>query len=333
MYKDEKEFNKAKGMFFACLKEENYICLEPEEKCTEKLIRSHSIQDSRILEQLAQDNHVYMFKLDYSPIRKATISNPQMPQIEFKLISIHEASTFKGLCNPHDTEIFKPIDTENIDLDNPKHTFLLFYRTIIKELASLINASKMMQRGYLKKVESGLLPENVPCEEGLKAVSQMMNTYDMYLYKKKIDETYVTHTFENVYSEHFVLENDPTFAVSTIFTPLEMRTKFNRNDANDVERIGINVFPYREKILVLLSCLYEEKQYMMNYISELLSANGCYKKYLLSKLILRNCENIVFSPKYINSFSAIKKSTILDFFTETMFTDKQDYDNENLYLF
>jgi hypothetical protein len=63
--------------------------------------------------------------------------------VEFKLngkfsvieedIGINEASTFEGFCNKHDTEVFSPIEANNIDYNNMEHLFLLLYRSITRE--------------------------------------------------------------------------------------------------------------------------------------------------------------------------------------------------------
>ena len=69
------------------------------------------------------------------------------------------------------------------------------------------------------------------------------------------------------------------------------------------------------------------------YIDEIINANEAYQKYLVSKLVLRNCENIAISPSYFNSWSSDKKAEILNYFKNTMNSDLANYENFNLYLF
>lgn len=69
------------------------------------------------------------------------------------------------------------------------------------------------------------------------------------------------------------------------------------------------------------------------YIDEIMNANEAYQKYLISKLVLRNCENIAISPSYSNSWSSDKKAEILSYFKDTMKSDLSSYENLNLYLF
>ena len=328
MYKDPKNFNKMKGVMFNSFSIESTKCLEPTETCTEELIDSHSIQDSRILEVLAENNHVVHITFDKSCISKSTQKNPIMPYCKYETISIHKASVFKGLCNKHDTEIFRPIDVEALDMDNKEHVFLLTYRSVMKELSTQIKAAGMTQANYLAKVDLGEISGDVPTREGLYAVQLYADAYEMYEYKKVFDANYLKKDFMSVYSRYLILDGEPTFATSAVFTPLELASK------EDIyEKLCVNIFPYQGKVFVLFSCLNEDASYLDKYIDDIFRATDYYQKYLISKLVLRNCENTVFSPSYFNKWSQTKRSTILKFFHHTLYEDLVDYENADVYLF
>lgn len=312
----KKDFNQLKGTFFRSIQEENLRCLEPEELCELPLIRSHSVQDSRILEELAVDQHVYVLKIDFGSFHKMIPETFSEPKIKFSKCSIHNATTFKGLCNIHDTKIFRPIDTEELDLNNTEHIFLLTYRAVLKEMATLISTSRMMQKAYSEKIELGFLKENEPCIEGILPVLQMQKAYEWYEYKKNYDFIYLNKCFDSICFKSLILEQPATFAVSSVFTPLELGTKLSH--AKQLERIGVNIFPYNQKTYVIFSCLECDLPYMNNYISDIINSSGDYQKYLLSKVVLRNCENIVFSPTSIEKWTDKKKEDIIGYFTETM---------------
>ena len=101
-------------------------CLYLNNECKHKVSEAHSIQNKRVLDIMADKGHVFMLKPNLN------FNTPPIP--EFKLIGINEATTFTGLCNNHDTELFRPIDTETISTDNLKHLFLLAYRSLFKTL-------------------------------------------------------------------------------------------------------------------------------------------------------------------------------------------------------
>lgn len=328
MYKDPKNFNKMKGVMFNSFSIESTKCLEPTETCTEELIDSHSIQDSRILEALAENHHVVHITFDKSCISKSTPENLVMPYCKYETISIHKASVFKGLCNKHDTEIFRPIDVETLDMDNKEHVFLLTYRSVMKELSAKIKAAVMTQANYLAKVDLGEISGDVPTVEGLYAVQLLADAYEMYEYKKVFDAKYLENDFSSVYSRYLMLDGEPTFATSAVFTPVELASKENSS-----EKLCVNVFPYQGKVFVLFSCLNEDASYLDKCIDEIFEATDHYQKYLISKLVLRNCENTVFSPSYFNEWSQTKRDNILKFFHDTLYGALVNYENADLYLF
>lgn len=328
MFNDPANFNKMKQTFFQSFAIKSTRCLEPNGSCEEPLIGSHSIQDSRILQMLAEDNHVIHITFDKSCVSKSTLDNIVEPKCIYEPISIHKATVFVGLCNKHDTELFKAIDTEDLDMENKEHVFLLTYRSVLKELSSSISAAVMNQSMYQSKVELGESDGNTFSVDGLIPVLFFEKAYMFNEYKKLFDKDYLEHCYDNVVSRYIIFDTAPTFATSAIFTPVEMAT----NDI-ETERLCVNVFPYKGKMYVLFSCRKEDEVYLNNYIDEIFLSNEAYQKYLISKLVLRNCENTVLSPKYFNQWSDEKKQSILKYFQDTTHSDLVGYEDKNLYLF
>jgi hypothetical protein len=100
-------------------------CLAPSMDCDEEPIRAHSIQNARVLDLIQTDGHVLV------PRYKLVNGDPKM---EFAKVGRNEASTFTGLCSKHDTELFKAIDTEPLDVDNCEHLRQLAYRSVMREM-------------------------------------------------------------------------------------------------------------------------------------------------------------------------------------------------------
>lgn len=199
MYSNEKNFNKMKHSFFESMKIESIKCMEPTETCTETdLIASHSVQDSRILEELALDQHVIQIGFDTSCVGKSTLSNRVEPTCKFDSVSIHKATTFIGLCNKHDTELFLPIDTEILSMENEQHVFLLTYRAVMKELAASKKAAVMNQSMFLSKVDLDEVSGDIPSIEGLMPVLFFERAYEFNEYKKMFDADYLSHTYSNI---------------------------------------------------------------------------------------------------------------------------------------
>jgi hypothetical protein len=103
---------------------------------------------------------------------------------------------------------------------------------------------------------------------------------------------------------------------------------------NDWVRVTLNVLPLgNTESAAVFSYLPRDADLVRSGLDRILSSEGVYQKYLLSKLILNNCENFVVSPAYFDQWSAAKLRAITDYFTETLTAGKLDLEDQNLYLF
>src|SRR6266481_2682497 len=120
---------------FAKAQKKDYArCLPPSMDCDEEPIRAHSIQNARVLDLVQTDGHVLMPR--YKLVKGELL-------MEFAKVGRNDASTFTGLCSKHDTELFKSIDTEPLDVDNCEHLRQLAYRSVMRELHThLLNSEK-----------------------------------------------------------------------------------------------------------------------------------------------------------------------------------------------
>lgn len=71
----------------------------------------------------------------------------------------NNATTFTGLCADHDADLFRPIDTNEIDLSSDEHLFLLSYRAVLKEAYMTRKSAIDTQLTYQRGIEGGLLPK------------------------------------------------------------------------------------------------------------------------------------------------------------------------------
>ncbi|MDX1941729.1 MAG: hypothetical protein SFU99_14310, partial [Saprospiraceae bacterium] len=103
-------------------------CLFP--KCKEEAINSHVLQRQGILNAIIDEtNHFYV--IEYHSIKTFSFF-PSEHLI--KKFGIKKGYSFPGFCKTHDREIFKPIETHPIDLNNKRNLGLFSYRTICLEL-------------------------------------------------------------------------------------------------------------------------------------------------------------------------------------------------------
>lgn len=84
---------------------------------------------------------------------------------------------------------------------------------------------------------------------------------------------------------------------------------------------------------MVFSCPLRDCRYVKPHYLEIHNAGDYHQKYLLSKLVLRNCENFVLSPRYFATFSEQKKEIIKEYYCVTLCSDLVDFEDPNLFLF
>lgn len=98
--------------------------------CQDKAIKSHVLQKNGILSKISVNRH--LIQLDYNNI----FTMQKNGVFNYKKIGINDAYTFSGFCINHDTDVFKPIETNlNLDsLNENKQQSLFCYRGLCQEI-------------------------------------------------------------------------------------------------------------------------------------------------------------------------------------------------------
>lgn len=296
-------------------------CLAPGMSCTSTAIRAHSLQNSRVLDLLVRDGHV-----------KALTKKVDMetgPIIFFGDVGRNQARTFAGFCAEHDSDIFKPIDTSAFRSTDAEHLFLVAYRAVARELHAVLEGAAKIQSTYIKRVELGLDSGDEPGPAGMLAVEHMMKAYETFLYKQRLDQAFVSKEYNGVLHDMIKIDHEEaTVAVCSLFSV----DGISRSD--DCVRAALNVLPLNAKAsIVVFSYLPEDAALAKSSLNGILTSDGFYQKYLLSKLILNNCENFVVSPAYYDRWSSEKRKSVTDYFTQTLIKGNLEIENEHLYLF
>jgi hypothetical protein len=308
------------SFFFARCGSQMGRCLAPGLICAAPAIRAHSVQNSQVLDLLVRDGHVIAPKIRFSLASG--------PVFTFDDVGRNQATTFAGFCSEHDSSIFKPIDNNAFRSDS-EYLFLMAYRAVARGLHAQMDAAYKIQGTYNKRVELGIDSGNEPSDAGMLAVQHMMKSYQTYVYKIPFDEALVSGKYDAV--SHLVINlqhQAPTIAVCSHFALDDL----SRN--GDPVRVSLNILPLDiGQSVAVFSYLSSETDLVRAALHRILTSEGEYQKYLLSKLVLNNCENFVVSPSYYDQWSPEKKKAITDFFVETLYTGKLEVENQNLYLF
>lgn len=104
-------------------------CLAPAsllDKCSGKIIASHTVSRSGSLGAIAKNGHVYSYTITIKRIDE--LQGRLLP----KLTGWKDASTFPGFCAHHDKQLFSPLEDEPFT-GSQEQCFLLSYRSIAWE--------------------------------------------------------------------------------------------------------------------------------------------------------------------------------------------------------
>lgn len=97
--------------------------------CKHKAIKSHVLQKNGILREISNNNHLIQL-LPPNPFQME-----EKGIFDFKSIGVNNVYTFSGFCQKHDTEIFKPIESNlNLDFNNKYQQTLFSYRGLCQEI-------------------------------------------------------------------------------------------------------------------------------------------------------------------------------------------------------
>jgi hypothetical protein len=152
--------------------------------CSPKITDAHTVQRRGGLAAIAEASHVLTIK----PTMQTLIEHEGVPSP--RPIGIGRASVFPGFCNAHDSATFKPIEGQDIALDQSA-AFLFAYRTIAYERFTKAAALKTaeiqreMDRGqpFWKQVliQESIHPYACGLEIGMRDVEAWKSDYETRL--------------------------------------------------------------------------------------------------------------------------------------------------------
>jgi hypothetical protein len=288
-------------------------CLHPSMDCEAKPIRAHSVQNRRVLDLIHTDGHVIM--------PRVKLSNDKPPMFEFSKIGRNDATTFTGLCGPHDAAMFKEIDTELLDVTNDKHLKQLAYRSVMKELHTRLEGSSRIHAVYEDLVKRGIIKPEDKSPALLATVAADEGSWRVYRYRAKYFD-------KETPLEHKIIElNDqPPVIAASAFFPV------GRTTEGDFIGPTFNIAPLDEKkSTAVISYPKDQGDAVRDALKPVFEVSGGREKLELSKLIIQRLENFVLSPKWFDSWSEDKRKRIA---AEIQHTDLRPLeDHPDLMLF
>lgn len=293
------------------------LCLFPGQVCARRAIRAHSVQNSTVLEMLSRDGHVVML------MSKLSITQDEPVSYSFELVGRNRATTFTGLCSEHDAELFRPIDTEEIDTNNSLQLFLLSYRSLLREAHASLKAALDTQLAFQQGVEKELFPKDESFADDWMIAACLVE-----IVKQEYENAALKKEYHRIEHCVFHLDVEPCLAVSSMFS-----TEIQAENREGPAFVTLNIFPQGATTTVVFSFEQSQKGPAIQAFNHIWEATGHYRLYELTKLVLRKCENFVLSPTVYDAFSEGQRDAITKFFERNTCGHSFDMNAPELFLF
>lgn len=295
-------------------------CLPPSMDCDEEPIRAHSIQNSRVLDLIQTDGHVLMPR--YRLVKGE-------PAIEFGKVGRNEASTFTGLCSKHDTELFRAIDTDPLDVDNCEHLRQLAYRSVMREMHTELANGEMAWAMHEELCKGQADPNEVATKASLLYVAFNKKAHEVFRYRcKHFDRP--ADEGKGADLRHLIIEMDnqkPVVAASSLFS-------IGFSDEGDIIGPTLNVVPVDErKTVAIISYPTEQEADVKASLAKVFDADEKTLKYELAKLVIQRVENFTLSPAHYDTWSEDKRVRVLREFEASLAEPKDIPDHADLNIF
>lgn len=266
-----------------------------------KFIRAHSIQKSKELRSIAKNGKVVFIK----PVLSANGADIKVKDDE----GIGVVSTFYGFCKKHDNELFKPIDTNDLE-PTEEQAFLYSYRSICKEIFEKENGTNILYDllektdDFVKKdFAKSMLIENVI------GFDNLMN------YKEQFDKIYLEKDYQQVKYYLIEFKSSPIIQVSGLLFPdFDFYAKELQNILQSPSLLTFCSAKTKNGWGVIFSWLEVNNNICLSFMKSL--ENRVYEgenlTNLLFNFLIQSSENLVFSPDWWNSITENSKTSIID---------------------
>lgn len=278
--------------------------------CGKPCIRSHTLQENGILSRLAVNGHVYVLGEN---------ANDDSFSIFLKTSGINRSSIFKCLCSEHDDRLFSEME-KRYYIGSDQQNYQLALKENINSLWKLLAAQDLYL--HWSKEHNIFVNEMIICEFIQNKLDLARVRYDF----QRLNKILYNRNYNQIESIRVTLGYKIMFAVSA---PLhftydltgkqhlggeDIFTKSNGKLCLDCPpkypTMYVSVFPTDDKSEIILSWFREDKNNLGFIIQQLTELSTDDKLKMLNVLLPSVCENIIFSPLLIDSWTESSKNEL-----------------------
>ncbi|EPG66462.1 hypothetical protein [Leptospira wolffii] len=300
------------------------VCFIDNSDCT-KIIKSHSIQENRVLNKISINGEVVTVGLE---INQKNVGIAPMK------VGKSKASTFPGFCKLHDQNVFAPIENMDYSEGNIQQNFLYTLRALAKEhyLKRLTksyyeNEISDLKSKFFKKYKLQTAMDRLSQSEYYGYLSESligMNDALKYLSQFRIEmlKKFEDKEYDSVETVNFTMDSQFPIAVSSLFIPDYNHSGKKIHDFGDLESplhpLFLTIFPQGSKTYFLISYFRKHRliyEGLKKWIDE---KDLNFIETLFSNLILVFCENFYISPDIWKKLGVSKQEEIVDIFSKNV---------------
>ena len=267
-------------------------------KCTDKPVRAHTVQRRGGIEAIAENGHVISAKSAGQNLLK------NKGQFVPSMVGVRSASTFPGFCNFHDTEMFRPIETGLVEIDQLT-CFLLSFRAVSFEYFQKVAALRAAE--HLRDADAGrpfeeqcVVQENLNWYiEGLRrGLSDTKRSKDLH------DQIFVEKNFENY--KFFAIECTQIHPVVGCggFLPefdFQGNTLQRISHGEDYfEQVSLNIAVVNKRSVIVFGCAEEIEGPSTEFIRSFGKLESADLIEAAVRCAFEHIENIFFRPSWWN---------------------------------
>ncbi|WP_455931312.1 hypothetical protein [Priestia aryabhattai] len=310
-----------------------------DDSCKEPTIGSHSVQENRFLNRIAEDGHV-LYRQQKIEKDKASY--------KFHKQGIGSATTFPGFCGTHDTDVFIPIERKDYERGNKEQEFLFAYRAFAFEYQAKKSYYKVIKHYYdlfdkkdidtLKSYHPVFDFTKINMVHNKKYFSDLLNKNRKPLQNVENIRNYLNKTLDNksfsdIVTRTFVFPEEYKFVVSNAFYLAVDHLGNVINGNNEDILTTLTVVPEKNKTLVLFSYPKQHNKKFSPFMNYINKSNLLERKKIFSTLIATYTENIAFNPKLWDSMEEQQKNLFYDVYEATLINKYSPFIAYDLNLF
>jgi hypothetical protein len=261
-------------------------------RCTD-FVEAHSLQKNGLLREISRESHVYVPSSSIGSLKKTH------GKLVMQKRGIGSVSTFPGFCGPHDSSLFKPIDTMTLG-PTDEQIALYAYRALCREVFVKENSSvliaQQMAEGHLDRGSRMLF-------DGYRTGTAIA-LRNLRRHKTHFDESFQAGAYQDVEYTLFAFKQKPFLAFSAVFYPefdfLGRRLQNLADRDCELDLLTVCSAAMEGGWGLLLSWHKTSSTFCREFLGSLARVfyAGRGGEVALFRMVIASCENIAFAPDW-----------------------------------